>query len=127
VAGTLNSHGYWSIKIAGKPHKAHRLAWLYVHGEWPPEDVDHINRARDDNRIVNLRLASRSENIQNSSLRLDNSSGHKGVCWVECRQKWIAQIKHQSRCKHLGYFDDINDAVAARKSAEAEMHPFAAQ
>jgi hypothetical protein len=62
VAGTAHSRGYRSIVIDGRVYLSHRLAWLYVHGEWPPEQIDHINRNRADNRLVNLRAAKQSQN-----------------------------------------------------------------
>lgn len=127
VAGNLKLNGYRCISVDGNRYQAHRLAWLYVHGVWPEEQVDHINRMRDDNRIVNLRLASGAENQQNSSHRVDNTSGHKGIGWSKRHQQWRVRIQHQNRHIYLGLFVDINDAIAARKAAEAQLHPFAAK
>lgn len=127
AAGSLHRAGYLVVKVDNRLHQAHRLAWLHVYGVWPPEDVDHINRTRDDNRIVNLRLASRAENCQNTGMRRNNKLGCKGVCWNARAQKWQAQIMRQSQNLHLGYFDDINHAIAARKKAEEQLHPFAAK
>ena len=107
-------------------HLAHRLAWLYVHGEWPAEEIDHLNRVRSDNRISNLRLATQAENKQNTSLRRDSTSGHKGVSWHKRDKKWVAEIKLHGKKHYLGYFNNINDAIAARKSEESRLHPFAA-
>src|SRR5687768_770720 len=72
--------GYRLISL-GKQYSAHRLAWLYVYGEWPAGDLDHINCVRDDNRIANLREATDSQNNANRTLAPKNSSGFKGVCW----------------------------------------------
>lgn len=125
-AGSATANGYLRIRVDGRSYLAHRIAWLYVHGAWPTEDLDHINRVRDDCRLVNLRLASRSENMQNSSLARNNSSGHKGISWSNTHQRWQVSITHQKRRLHLGYFHDVREAVSARKQAEVSLHPFAA-
>jgi len=126
VAGSAQaSHGYVAIGVAGKPRLAHRLAWLYVYGEWPASVIDHINRDRTDNRIGNLRSVSPAENGQNTKLRLDNKSGHKGVIWYRRDRVWRAYIVVNRVSIHLGYYPHINDAVAARKAAEATYHPCA--
>jgi hypothetical protein len=78
-AGTPTRQGYIQIQLMGKLYLAHRLAWLMTHGEWPPEDIDHINGDKADNRIANLRQASRSQNLANTRLRRDNRVGVKGV------------------------------------------------
>lgn len=63
--GSLNTVGYWQIGVCGRTYTAQRLAWYYVHGEWPEDDIDHINRDKLDNRLANLRIISRSENLKN--------------------------------------------------------------
>lgn len=124
VAGTKRSNGYAQIRIEGKDHKAHRLAWLYMHGEFPPNDIDHINRVKTDNRICNLRPATRAENLQNKSMHSNNTSGHTGVCWFKKTQKWQAKITINKKKIHLGYFTDISEAIASRKAAEQKFHTF---
>lgn len=126
-AGTLNNRGYRIVRLNGKGYSAHRLAWLYVNGVWPENQIDHINRTRNDNRIANLREASCAENLQNTVARSTNTSGHKGIHWLKQRQRWVAHITHQYSQIYLGLFADINDAVAARKKAEEQLHPFAAK
>ena len=81
VAGALRPDGYIQISIDGRLHRAHRLAWLYVTGESPPDQIDHINGVRDDNRIANLRLATSAENKQNlRRAKSRNKTGFLGVC-----------------------------------------------
>lgn len=116
--GTKQNKGYVIIGVDGKRYMAHRLAWLYVYGVLPATDLDHINQDKSDNRIANLRLVNRSQNMHNVSLHKHNSSGYKGVSWHKPRQKWRAYIFVDYQQVHLGLFAKIKDAVAARKSAE---------
>lgn len=120
--GHLADSGYLMICIDDKDHRAHRLAFLYMTGEWPEDQVDHINRVRDDNRWCNLRCVSNVENNKNSSMQSNNTSGHVGVSWDKSRDKWAAEIrcKIQGR-KRLGRFATLEEAVAARKAAEVEF------
>lgn len=124
IAGTPNGNGYLVIRVDGTLYLAHRLAWLHVHGEWPPVYIDHENQTRNDNRISELRLATNSENQQNQrGARSDNTSGVRGVSWFKRMQKWHAYINVNSKRKHLGYFDAIEDAIEYRELAEAMLHP----
>lgn len=123
VAGCMAS-GYRQIKIDGRLYRAHRLAWLYVHGKWPADQIDHINGVRDDNRIVNLREATQSQNQQNRTANANNTSGFPGVCWSKQKRKWRSQIKLASRNKYLGIFDTPVAAHAAYLAAKAELHTF---
>jgi hypothetical protein len=117
--------GYENIMVDNVRHKSHRLAWFYMHGEWPPHQVDHINRVRGDNRIANLRLATRAENLQNRNLSKNNTSGHEGVKWNGRVGKWYAQISHNKERMHLGSYSNIEDAIAARSAARLKLHKFA--
>ena len=125
-AGYLNSYGYRKIEIKGRAYAAHRLAWLYSYDDWPPTDVDHIDRDKDNNAVANLRLVTDSENVQNSNLRADNACGCKGVHWHKAAGKWVAYITLHGTQKHLGVHPTLFDAVCARKSAEIELHPYRA-
>ena len=84
-AGYLRPTGYVIITLNYKRYRAHRLAWLYMYGVWPKDQLDHINRVSHDNRIANLREVSNSENQQNSGIQTNNTSGHKGVSWNKGR------------------------------------------
>lgn len=118
VAGCPGGDGYLQITVCSRKYQAHRLAWLYIHGSWPKDQLDHVNRVRTDNRISNLREVTNKQNMQNAGKRSDNTSGHPGVSWHKQRSKWRAQIEHNQKRIHLGYFTDIEDAIAARKAAE---------
>lgn len=113
IAGTKHL-GYTRILIKRKAYLAHRLAVLYITGYFPLKDVDHINHNRSDNHWINLRNATKQLNQQNSSKRIDNSSGICGVAWHKKTTKWQANIKQ----KYLGTFIEKWDAICARKSAE---------
>jgi hypothetical protein len=124
IAGSDSGRGYLRLTIDKRDYRAHRLAFLYMTGDFPPEDVDHINGVRDDNRWVNLRPATRSENLHNQAgPRRDNTSGFLGVCWHKQRQKWWAQITLNGRQHTLGFFDDPAVAHATYLKAKDELHP----
>ena len=122
VAGTLCSNGYRHININRKRYLEHRLAWLYIHGEWPKKEIDHINGIKDDNRIENLREATRSENECNKTKRRDNTSGYKCIGWNKAAQKWCARIQIYNKRKHLGLFDSKEEAYAVYCKAAKELH-----
>ena len=118
VAGSPDGRGYLQISVRSRLHRAHRLAWLYVYGVWPKDQIDHINRNRPDNRIANLRDVSHKQNGQNASKPSNNTSGYQGLCWYKRDSKWLASITHNYKQIHLGYFTNIEEALSARKAAE---------
>lgn len=115
--------GYTQVGVNGRMLYAHRIIYAIVHGEIPEGDIDHIDQNPMNNRIENLRDISKSENMHNSKKRKDNSSGFTGVYWNTQRQKWYAQICVDGKNSHLGYFEEFEDAVEARKMAKIEYHP----
>jgi AP2 domain. len=122
VAGSLDrSTGYHRIRIGAHTYSTHRLAWLYVTGEWPQHELDHINGERADNRWQNLREATHQQNAFNRKLRSDNSSGHRRVRWNKQCGKWQAFCTRAGKHTHLGLFATLEEAVAARDAAEAEL------
>lgn len=123
IAGTRSTLGYVKITISDKRYSAHRLAFLWMVGAIPTNDVDHVNGIRDDNRWVNLRSATRSENLQNVAVRSDNQSGFVGVS-IRANGKWVAQIAIDRKKHHLGIFDTPDAAHEAYISAKAELHTF---
>lgn len=120
--GTVCPKGYRQLNFGRRVHAEHRLAWLYVYGEHPPEDIDHINGDKADNRISNLRLATRSQNLQNRRQRKSNRSGRKGVYWNKQKQLWHAQIQVEKRRIHIGMFKDLDEAHAAYCEAARRYH-----
>jgi len=125
VAGFVNDQGYRIIGCRGKVLRAHRLAYFYMTGKWPPRgvDMDHLNGDRDDNRWSNLRICTRSENNLNSGVRCNNVSGVSGVSWVKRDGTWAARITVDKKLYLLGEFADKEDAIAARRAAEARLVP----
>lgn len=116
VAGTVGSHGYLSACLAGRHVLLHRLAWFYVHGEWP-ENIDHVDRDRLNNRLANLRECSLQENNWNLPQMATNRSGVKGVTWDKSKRKWFASIRVNGKTKSLGRYHDINEAARAYADA----------
>jgi len=114
VAGSIQTFGYRQIKLNTINYCAHKLAWFYFYGELHNGEFDHINRIKDDNRIVNLRKATRSNNTQNVPIRKDNKSGYKGVSWNGYKKRWIAQIFINGKQKQIKASKNIEDAIKAR-------------
>ena len=119
VAGVLGSLGYVHIKLKGQMYVAHRIAWALSHGDAGAYDIDHINRIKSDNRICNLRLATRSENCQNVGIKRHNKSGVSGVFWHSQSRKWEASIRINGVSKTIGRFHSKEDAIHARLVTEA--------
>ena len=120
VAGGINSNGYVLLSVESRRYRAQRLAWLYMTGEWPPNDVDHRDGDRTNNRWTNLRAATRSQNLANQRRRRDNRSGLKGVSFDAERGLWRAQIAKDEKRIFLGRFRTKEEAavVYARKAVE---------
>lgn len=110
IAGSYDRHGYLQIRINNKLYFNHRLAWIYMYGEISDFDIDHINKIRTDNRIENLRLATRSENNYNSKIRKDNTTGFKGVSYMKNYGKYSAEASINKKRFRLGYFDTPEEA-----------------
>lgn len=126
VAGSVSLHnGYIELRIDRKLYLGHRLAWLYVHGTWPESQIDHRNKVRSDNRIKNLRPASRCQNAQNTKTPITNTSGYRGVSWHNQSGKWQVTLIANKRRKFLGLFADKEEgAIAYNNEAKRQCGEF---
>ena len=118
VAGKIGADGYARIKIDGREFLAHRLAFFYVAGRWPADQIDHRDGQRANNSFDNLREATRAENLQNQSQFANNNTGVRGVYWITAIEKFRATITHRRKLIHLYEGGSLIDAVAARRRAE---------
>jgi len=121
-AGRVAATGYREVGLYGHLYLEHRIIWLIFNGSFPKDQIDHINRVKDDNRIENLRECNTSENHQNLTLVCTNTSGVVGVTWNKRYAKWQAQIGLHKKNIFLGLFDTIDDAAKARREAELKYH-----
>lgn len=128
VAGCLRDDGYRLISPVGKiPYRAHRLAWLYVYGFNPESGIDHINGIKDDNRIINLRLATDAENMQNiHNATCRSKTGLRGVYKTK-QNTFRVQIGLSGKHYYLGTFKTIDEAGAAYRNFKEKFHPFSIQ
>ena len=113
VAGYVKADGYRMIHVGDKWRYAHRLAWLVSTGSWPEAEIDHINGQRDDNRLANLRAATRSENMR-------NVPSNKG--WHRKGTRWQALIRINGERKYLGTFSTERDAQTTYEQAAQKLH-----
>ena len=122
-AGTVIHKGYRRITVRSKFYLEHRLAWFYVHGVWPKQFIDHIDGDRTNNRIANLRDASRAANNQNiRKPNVNSTSSLLGVTWDAANYCWIAQITVARKRRYLGRFSDPQKASQAYIEAKRELH-----
>jgi hypothetical protein len=121
MAGGQDERGYLRIRVDGRKYKGHRLAFLYMTGQWPKPEIDHIDGDRTNNCWSNLREATHNENMWNMKMRRNNTSGLKGVTWHKPSRRWRAQICLYSRRLGLGYFDTAEAAHDAYKAKAIEL------
>lgn len=122
-AGSVKHHGYVGICIDGQHYMAHRLAWLYVHGEWPKGEIDHKFGQQTDNRICVLRDGSPQFNRENMRKpHRDSVSGYLGVSWSRDRKKWLARICHKGKVTVIGAYKTPKGAHAAYVRAKRKIH-----
>jgi hypothetical protein len=125
IAGTKNSKGYIQVAIFKKIYLAHRLAWFYIHNEWPKNEIDHINGIKNDNRLSNLRDIFHCENNQNiNKPQKNNKTGYLGVSFMKNRNKYQAQICINGKTKHIGLFDTAEEAYNEYIKYKRKNHKF---
>lgn len=117
---SFDAHGYRCGRVMSVKMRAHRVIWAMAHNFWPPDQIDHINGDRTDNRLQNLRMATNAQNCRNMKLPKTNSSGVMGVGWYRPYGKWVASIRVSGKVKFLGYFSTITEAAAVRRLAQIE-------
>jgi hypothetical protein len=121
VAGGVDYTGYHYIKLDTRRYGSHRLAWLHTYGAWPSDSVDHVNGAKADNRIQNLRDVPRRVNMQNQKKpHTNNVAGFLGV--YKAGRRWRAQIRHEGTARNLGRHDTPEQAHAAYLCAKRKLH-----
>lgn len=119
VASASHPSGYMYVRLNGKNYSQHRMAWLYMYGELP-EYLDHINHTRDDNRISNLREATKQDNARNRTIPDNHKHGAFGISFEKDRMKWTARITHDGERKRVGRYNTKEEAIKARKEAETK-------
>lgn len=122
IAGYKNLHGYVLISVDGIQYYSHRLAWLYMTGNWPKVEIDHRDMNKANNKFDNLREATLSQNAINKCIQKNNTSGFKGIYWDKSRKKFAAQIKINGKHIHLGRFHTLESAYAAYCEAAKRYH-----
>lgn len=121
-AGTIEKNGYKKIMIKRKFYMSHRLAFLWMIGEWPTYQVDHIDMNKGNNKWDNLRNASHGQQQCNRSIQRNNSSGYKGVSFNKKHKKWCSFIRVEGKNMNLGNFDDIELAALVYSEASYKYH-----
>lgn len=112
--------GYYRGGLLGRNVMAHRVVWKW-HFDTEPDEIDHINGDPSDNRIENLRAATRQDNVRNTCIRKCNKSGVQGVYWHNAKSRWVASIRHGGKQIEIGTFLDLEAAAGARKAAEKQF------
>lgn len=124
---TSDPKSYLCIRHKNVSYLQHRIIWRFVTGQDPGQlEIDHVNNIKNDNRWINLRLATHDNNNQNTQIQKNNSSGFKGVAWHEQRQAWRAYVsigpRGKSKQKHIGLFATAEEAAEARRLYVSELH-----
>ncbi len=119
--GGYDDRGYLTTGLNGVRYKLHRLIWRWMTGEDAGSDLDHVNGDRGDNSWSNLRKVEHHVNCKNRKMASNNTSGVTGVHFDAARGKWIARAGDHTGRKHLGYFDTLEEAAAARNKADEEL------
>ena len=118
TVGVKTALGYLQIRVDGRHYLVHRVAWLMTHGNWPAEQIDHIDRVRDNNKLSNLREATNAENLRNKGQYRTNKSGATGVHFNRQRKKWEAAFVIDGARKYVGLYRSVEEASEARAEAQ---------
>lgn len=122
IAGMLDKKiGYIRVGLFGKNYLIHRLIFMMHHG-FMPDEVDHVNGNKLDNRIENLRAATKSENLRNRPTNSNNTSGCKNVSWNKSHEKWSVTLSYNGKKNHIGYFEDLDLADLVAREARNKYH-----
>ena len=122
IAGTLHTKGYVHIQIDGKKYRAHRLAWLWMTGEWPKNQIDHLDTVRNNNKWINLREATNTQNRQNQRKANKNNQNKLLGVSFSCG-RWASQIGVDGKNIYLGRFDSPEKAHEVYINAKRQLHP----
>lgn len=124
VAGSKAPSGYIKLCVSGKIYSAHRLAWLYMTGNWPENEIDHVDNNPSNNVFSNLRAATKSQNAQNRGNRKGSVSRFKGVRFDLQRNKWVACIwlNNLKKEKRIGFFSSEKEAAKAYRAEAETLH-----
>lgn len=120
--GARHGRGYRVLGVMYATYLAHRLAWLYMTGEWPTSEVDHIDGDRTNNRWANLRAATTGENRRNTKLRSDNTSGVKGITWEASKNRWRCDLWLDGKKHYVGVSKDLETLRLKVEQRRAELH-----
>jgi hypothetical protein len=119
---TLTQKGYLKGQLYKRTYFSHRIIWLWMTGNWPNEQIDHINHNRKDNRFLNLREVTNKENHKNRKINPRNKTGINGVSWCKRENKWRVQVRNMNKNIHIGYFDTKEEAQRVRKLKNVELN-----
>lgn len=120
--GRPDRKGYLLASIYPYAYRLHRLAWLYMTGEWPEQEIDHVNGITGDNRWINLRPCNHQQNNHNQPLRRNNTSGVKGVHWDRRHRKWHVQVCLNYKIHQGGFFEHLADAEKSVRELREKLH-----
>jgi hypothetical protein len=121
-AGSVSGTGYIYIDVHRLSYRAHRLAWLWMTGEWPPVEIDHIDCDPANNTWRNLRPASRSEGSQNRRVGRNSTTGIRGISYNSRRKQWIVRIMVDKQSHFGGWFRDLQEAQMVRNALVHRLH-----
>jgi hypothetical protein len=121
VAGYNQGNGYLRVSINSKKQYLHRIAWLYMTGNWPDDEIDHIDGIRSNNSFLNLREVTSKQNKENQKLAKNSTSGYRGVCWSKKDKRWFGHVIHNNKKYLAGYFKNKEDAIQAVAAKRAEL------